>query len=75
MMADMWGPLSLRRSDLWLLRESKLNERLAACQAHLAVANQKYGSMEIQYFHGDLTCIQIIRVVILQIVKERKIGE
>ena len=41
MTADIWGPLSLRRSDLWMLRQSKLNDRLQQCQSHIPIASQK----------------------------------
>jgi hypothetical protein len=41
MTADIWGPLSLRRSDLWMLRQSNLNARLRHCQRFVPAIHQK----------------------------------
>lgn len=43
MVADMYGPVSFRHNDVKVLRDSELNERLAALQANEVLQYASYG--------------------------------
>ena len=58
MCLDLYGPRSFRRSDLTLLTDSCINEKLRVAQAHLLPQDQKCaygdGNLNASYTEDDV---------------------